>query len=255
MNKIISKMNDTKKKEHTKNRTSLVRQDSNLSPLTPFFNIHSYYERLRHLRGAIILVEGIISSGKTSLCNALCKMLKKAGIPCLMLEEEVDPIMLDLFLTDMKQYAFTFQMLMLAQRQKTYMRGLEFARRENGVAIIDRSLHGDMAFCLLHVDRGNISDREWKAYESVMSSTPLPQPSNIIYLDVTPETALERIKIRNRGKEAEVYDISYLHDLDVNYRVAMEESQIPIHYIDWNDHSNFTDEELLDICEILNPHA
>lgn len=224
-----------------------------VSKRRPFYKIHPLYERLRHLRGAIILVEGIIGAGKSTLSHKLYNLLKHADIPVLFLEEEVDPIMLDLFLSDMKKYAFAFQMLMLVQRQKIYMQGLDFARKENGVVIIDRSLYGDMAFCALHVDHGNISDIEWKAYESVMSSTPLPQPSYILYLEVTPEVALERIRARNRGKEASAYTLDYLHDLDVNYKVAMEESRIPIQYIDWNAPSHLNDEELAEICDLMDP--
>jgi len=179
--------------------------------------------------------------------------LQKIDIPTLFLEENVDTLMLNLFLSDMKKYAFAFQMLMLAQRQKTYMQGIEFARKENGVVIIDRSLYGDIAFCSLHVDRGNISDAEWQAYESVMCSTLLPQPSCILYLEVTPEVALERIIARNRGEEPSTYTIEYLHDLDVNYKVAMEESRIPIQYVDWNEYSHLHDDEIVDICELIDP--
>lgn len=111
-----------------------------VSKRRPFYKIHPLYERLRHLRGAIILVEGIIGAGKSTLSHKLYNLLKHAGIPVLFLEEEVDPVMLDLFLSDMKKYAFAFQMLMLVQRQKIYMQGLDFARKENGVVIIDVSV-------------------------------------------------------------------------------------------------------------------
>lgn len=222
---------------------------------SPFYTIHPLYEQLRHLRGAIILVEGIIGAGKSTLAHKLHLLLKKVDIPVLFLEEEVDPYMLDLFLSDMRKYAFAFQMLMLVQRQKTYIRALEFARKENGVAIIDRSLYGDLAFGLLHNDYGNISEQEWKAYESVMASSPLPQPSCILYLEVSPEVALERIKARNRGKESSSYTLEYLHDLDTNYKVAMEESRIPIQYIDWNAPSNLSDDEIVEICSLINPRA
>lgn len=221
----------------------------------PFYRIHPMYERLRHLRGAVIIIEGIIGAGKSTYARKLHQLLNKVGIPSQLLEEEVDPYMLDLFLSDMKKYAFAFQMLMLAQRQKIYIQGLDFARRENGVVIIDRSLYGDMAFAMMHVDYGNISGVEWKAYESIMSSALLPQPSNILYLEVTPETALERIQARNRGKEVSSYNIQYLYDLDINYKVAMEESRIPIQYIDWNTPSNLSDEEVAEICDLINPHG
>lgn len=219
----------------------------------PFHTIHPMYERLRHLRGSIILIEGIIGAGKSTYAHKLHVLLQKTGIPSVFLEEQVDPLMLDLFLSNMKKYAFAFQMLMLVERQKIYMQGIEFSRGQNGVAIIDRSLYGDMAFASMHNDYGNISEKEWEVYQSVMESTLLPQPSIILYLDVTPEVAFERIKARNRDKESTTYTLEYLHDLDVNYKVAMVESGIPISYIDWNESSNLTDEEVVEICDLINP--
>lgn len=219
----------------------------------PFYTIHPLYEQCRHLRGAIILVEGIIGAGKSTLSTRLHSFLSEVGIPSLLLEEEVNPLMLNLFLSDMKKYAFAFQMTMLVQRQKIYMRACEFARRDNGVAIVDRSLLGDWAFAMMHNDKGNISDSEYAAYESIMSSTTLPQPSNILYLEVTPEVALQRIQSRNRNGETSAYDLQYLYELDMNYKVAMEESRIPVHYINWNKTSTLSNDELLSICDLIDP--
>lgn len=225
----------------------------NRRKITPFYRIHPLYERLRHMRGGITIFEGIIGAGKSTASKKLRDLLEKVGIPVKLFEEDVDPLLLDLFLSDMKKYAFAFQMTMLVQRQKIYMQALDFARRENGVSIIDRSLSGDGAFVGLHVDYGNISDKEYDAYLSVMSGTALPEPSKIIYLDVTPEVAYERIKARNRGQEASKYTLEYLHDLDVNYKVAMEESRIPVQYLDCNAPSLLPDDELVEICDFLNP--
>lgn len=224
-----------------------------ITKVSPFYKIHPCYERIRHLRGAILIIEGTIAAGKSTLSQKLYNFIKKVGIPVKFFEEEVDPIMLDLFLSDMQKYAFAFQMHMLVQRQKAYLQAIQFSREKNAICIMDRSLYGDYAFAMMHADKGNISEKEFKAYESVMASTPLPEPSNILYLEVTPETAMQRIQARNRGKEAETYTIDYLHDLDVNYKVCMEESRIKIQYIDWNKQRDLTENQLCDICDLLNP--
>lgn len=217
--------------------------------MRPFYPIHPLYERLRTLRGALIVVEGIIGGGKTMLGQKLTKLVHDAGIPCKFFEEEVNLSLLELFLSDMKKYAFTFQLYMLSNRQKVYREAMNFARQQNGVAIIDRSLHGDIAFAQMHNDSGNISDEEWKVYENIVVSNSLPEPTVVIYLDVYPEVALERIHLRNRGSEAAKYTIDYLRDLDANYKVSMEESRVPIKYIDWNESRSLTEDELLDLLD------
>lgn len=225
---------------------------NNHSTSGPFYSIHPLYERLRHLRGSIILVEGIIGAGKSTLASKLNGLLSRVSIPSMLLEEDVDSNMLRLFLSDMRKYAFAFQMTMLVQRQKIYMKALDFARRENGVAIVDRSLWGDWAFANMHHRYGNIDDNEWNAYLSVMESTQLPQPSHVIYLDVSVETALARIVSRNRDTESTSYTLSYLNDLDDSYRKAMSQSPTTVSYVDWNRTRSLSDDDLIDLCNLCN---
>src|SRR3990167_5943525 len=114
-----------------------------MSQIRPFSRIHPYYEALRHLRGSIILIEGIIGAGKTTLAYKMTDLLTRVGIPVKFFEENVNGYLLDLFLKDMKKYAFAFQLLMPAQRRNIYLQAMEFSRMYNGVSIIDRSLYGD----------------------------------------------------------------------------------------------------------------
>lgn len=223
-----------------------------VNPMRPFSNIHHLYEKLRHLRGAIIVVEGIIGSGKTSLGKGLTKMIGDAGIPCQFFEEEVNMELLTLFLSNMKKYAFVFQLFMLKSRQDIYRRALEFSRGSNGVSIIDRSLHGDIAFAQMHVTMGNINEDEWEVYSSIVKSSSLPEPTVVIYLQVTPETAMSRIHRRDRNGEKDAYTIDYLQDLDGSYRIALEESNDRYHPIDWNDDRILSEEELLDVLENID---
>lgn len=214
--------------------------------IVPFLPVHPLYEKLRHLRGSIILIEGIIGAGKSTLGASLHRALSRAGIACEFFEENVDPKLLELFLSDKQKYAFAMQTVLLVQRQKTYMKAIQFARRENGVSIVDRSLYGDIAFAKMHYKSGRIDAKEWAVYESLISNSPLPQPSYILYLDVTPEVALGRIQSRNRGSEAASYNVEYLQELGSSYREAMSASVLPISILDWNKVRTMEEDSLLD---------
>lgn len=242
---------------HTGEKTLEILKTGKINmPLKIYSDLHPDYDLVRHLRGSAITIDGLIGSGKTSLGVKLQEYISKIGIPVQFFEEEIDESFLELFLQDKKKYAFSFQMHMLANRQKVYMSAVNFARYHNGVSIVDRSLIGDAAFCSLHHDYGNISDNEWEVYQNIVNKTQLLCPSNVLYLEVDTNVALERIKSRNRGSETSVYTAKYLEDLDINYKTLFEEcGDIPIKYIDWNTPRNLVRDDLLEICTLLDPRG
>lgn len=221
--------------------------------MRPYHNIHPYYERLKHLRGSIILVEGIIGAGKSTLGRELSTMLNDIGIKARLFEEEINMPLLELFLSDMKRYAFTFQMYMLQNRQGVYRDAITYAEQHNGISIVDRSLFGDIAFAMMHHSSGNIESVEWNVYQSTIESTTLRMPSSIIYLDVSPSTAMRRISSRNRGSESSQYDEEYLRSLHDSYMKSMEEVKDQVHFIDWNKDRKIDTELLLDLVKQIDP--
>ena len=222
-------------------------------PIKVFNKVHPDYELLRHLRGSVIVIDSLIGGGKTSLGRKLSKYLEDVQLPVKFFEEEVDEQFLELFLKDKKKYAFAFQMFMLSNRQKVYIAAINFAHQHNGISIVDRSLLGDAAFCDLHHDYGNISNEEWEVYQSIVNNTQLPSPSIVLYLEVEPEIAIERIKERNRGSETSVYTLDYLKDLDISYKTIFAEHGSYITYVDWNEPRSLDRDDLIEICDLLNP--
>lgn len=218
-----------------------------------FSSKNPLYESLRHLRGAVIVLDAVIGAGKTSLGLALLSLFKEVQLPAQFFEEEVDEQFLELFLSDKSRYAYAFQMHMLAVRQKIYMSAINFAHQNNGISIVDRSLYGDFAFAQMHTKYGNISQEELSVYSGIVQKTPLPEPSVILYLDVSPQVALERIVQRNRGSEVAVYDIQYLQDLNDQYKKVFEKSGARVTRIDWNKSRSLDREDLLYVCGLLDP--
>ena len=177
-------------------------------------NLH--YEKYKFLRGSMIIIEGNISSGKSTLCRSVVNYLNRIGLKAKLYDEPILSSYLDLFLTDMKKYAFGFQMSMLIERQCLYRNAQVFSD-DGGIAIIDRSMHGDKVFALLHYKNGNIKPKEMNSYDDVFSRLKFKAPSFVLYLEVDPEILAERCDRRNRGCESSVYSLEYFKNLSQIY--------------------------------------
>lgn len=172
----------------------------------------------------LLWIEGIIGCGKTTFSREVGKRLNFQVI-----EEPVDDNpYLEPFYKDPKTHATMMQIYLLHRR---YALQKAAALVSLGVgqfdgAILDRSLSGDRVFAKLHREAGNISELDWQTYEmcyQVMCHTLLP-PTRLIFLDVQPETAFERMKNRNREAESKV-PLEYLQQLREGYKSLLGEAE------------------------------
>lgn len=172
----------------------------------------------------LLWVEGIIGCGKTTFSREVGKRLNLRVI-----EEPVDSNpYLAAFYKDPKAHAFGMQIHLLHRRyamQQLASYECTTAGEYHG-AVLDRSLSGDRVFARLHRDAGNISDLDWETYEmayNIMARSLLP-PTLLIFLDVQPKTAYERMQKRNRSVEAGV-SLGYLVKLRDGYRTLISEAE------------------------------
>ena len=112
--------------------------------------------------------------------------------------------------------------------------------------LLDRGLPGDRVFARMHYQAGNLHALEWQTYEALYSefmSVPHLQPTVLVYLDVTPTTALRRIRQRNRPSEERI-TLDYLSTLGEAYRDLLDEIEggrhawsrgLQILRINWNE--------------------
>jgi deoxyadenosine/deoxycytidine kinase len=173
------------------------------------------------LSGPVIWVEGIIGAGKTTLARRLALQLNLRSI-----FEPVDSNpYLSRFYEDPKRWAFPMQIELLHRRfnmQQLAVR--EATMGEYAGVVLDRGMPGDRVFCKLHTLAGNMSELEWNTYQlayEVMACSLVP-PSLLVFLDVEPEVALERVRERARSAEVAV-DLKYLTDLRKGYLDLMAE--------------------------------
>lgn len=180
-----------------------------------------------------VVISGLIGVGKTTLTNKLVERLNWSII-----EESVDnnPY-LDLFYDDMHKYAFSMQIYFLNHRFEQEQKNVW--NKKN--TLQDRSMWEDIIFANMLHKSGHISDIDYSTYKQVYSNmiNYVKKPSLILYLDVDPEIALERIKNRNRECEKNI-DIKYLKSLKDNYDewLCMISKTTRVIKLNWNQFQN-----------------
>ena len=186
------------------------------------------------LRGKILVLEGIISAGKSTAGKAIRDLAHSMGVKTKFFPEPLNQPLLDMFLADQKKYAFAFQMTMLCERKAIYAKA-EQASKEGYFCIIDRSMHGDYCFAKMHSDRGNINNAEWSVYTKLLNDGEMLHPDYLLYLKVSPATAVSRCAKRDRKGES-TYDLEYFAELTKIYNIIIEQSDSKsIMMLDWNE--------------------
>lgn len=205
-----------------------------LDPLNMFATRDPLYNKFKALKGGVFTIEGIIGVGKTTLGRSLEAFLNSIGLKARFYPEYVNKELLSQYIGDMKRYAYSFQMVMLCKRIEIYREAERFAN-EGGVALIDRSIIGDMTFARMQKDNGNFTDDEWRIYLSLMKQEIQLTPTASVYLYCTADTSLARVK--QRGIEAEIkgYTREYMEQLHKAYEVSISECTNVKHiWIGWD---------------------
>ncbi|MFP4377335.1 MAG: deoxynucleoside kinase [Spirochaetales bacterium] len=159
----------------------------------------------------MIIIEGQIGVGKTTMGELL---EQEFGFPLYReLQRPETHTLLERFYSDQRRWAFTMQIHFLNER----FRMIKEIRREGG-GVLDRSIFGDRIFAqVLHED-GEMSDEEYTTYTRLLYNMleHVESPDLLIYLDCSVDTALDRIRLRNRGMES-VIPREYLEHLNGHY--------------------------------------
>lgn len=218
-----------------------------------FLARHPDFNKLKSLKGGIYTIEGIIGVGKTTLGRSAERYLNTIGLKAKFYPEYVNKDLLSQYISDMKRYAYSFQMIMLCKRIEIYREAEKFAET-GGIALIDRSIIGDMTFARMQKENGNFTEDEWKIYLSLMKQEIQLTPTASLFLRCSPQTSLNRVKIRGIEAEINGYTIEYMTQLHNAYETSIHDSTNVRHIIiDWDMSVPVYDGYLSDrfTCEIL----
>jgi deoxyadenosine kinase len=179
---------------------------------------------------AFIGIAGIIGAGKTTLATALGQHLG--------LDVHYEPVIDNEYLADFyretKRYSFAMQIYLLNKRFQQHQ---EIIWRGRG-GVQDRTIYEDAIFAKTLRDMDLMENRDYETYVNLFRnlSNFMCRPNVIIYLDVKPETSMERIRERDRGVESGI-TVEYLTRLYNNYEEFLHEISrlIPVLRVQWNE--------------------
>jgi len=171
--------------------------------------------------GLVVIVEGLIGAGKSTLTQELGVALGPNTLTLMEPDEKdaANPYLSD-FYADKERWSFTMQIHLLGARYKMQLAAQWHAMSDRGHACLDRSFYGDTCFARMMSRTGEISAREFETYRMLyqtMTASVL-LPSVCVRLRVSPEIAAERIRHRAAGREGRKSELG----IDLDYLRALE---------------------------------
>lgn len=171
----------------------------------------------RHaLSGAFVGVAGLVGAGKSTLAGELGRRLQLD----VHFGPAIDDELRDALLSEPERHSFAVQVDLLNQRFKQHQ---EISWSGRG-GIQDRTLLEDLAYTRVLFDQGVLGRREHDIYMDLYHSMSraMARPDLIVFLEVSPETAKQRILGRMRGRQVEI-SLAFLGALRDSYEVLVRE--------------------------------
>lgn len=158
----------------------------------------------------MIVIEGVVGVGKTTLMELL---IEKGYFP---FEEPVEenPI-LDKFYYNRERFAFPLQVFFLNKRFEHLKKSEKIMKS----VVMDRSIYGDAIFAKMLNKKEEMSNEEYSIYYELLENMleHVKPPKLLIYLEISTEEAVKRIKQRGRKYELDT-ELKYWSDLNEEYR-------------------------------------
>ncbi len=196
-------------------------------------------DRLQEL---FIGIAGLIGAGKTTLATALAQHL---GIPVYYEPVEDNEYLAD-FYRDTRRYSFATQIYLLNRRFQQHQ---EIIWRGGG-GVQDRTIYEDAVFAKTLVDQDLMDERDYRTYLQLFRhmSNFMCRPNVIVYLDLSPESSMERIRQRSRGVESGI-QIEYLRALRREYERFIRDISrtVPVIRVHWEEYRDA--EEMAEMIE------
>jgi deoxyadenosine/deoxycytidine kinase len=175
---------------------------------------------------------GIPAAGKTTFCSSAMEWSGKGMVQ----EDPNDPMLVN-FYRDMKTYGASLQFHLLQKRKEHHDQARSMRLWQ------DRSHFEDLAFLRLLIKAGIVAqDVESRYLSEAQRTFEESMPEGIIYLNVSPETAYERCRQRNREMESRL-ELSYFQSIKEEYDRLLPsilETGMLVIELNWNHFQDIT---------------
>ncbi|MDO4912818.1 MAG: deoxynucleoside kinase [Lactobacillus sp.] len=149
----------------------------------------------------VIVLSGPIGAGKSSLTEILANHFGTEAF----YEDVAENPVLPLYYQDMNRYTFLLNTYLLNKRLAQIDQAVS---SKNKYDVIDRSIYEDALFFRMNADSGVANETECDIYTDLVHNmmedvpgNPHKKPDLLIYIDVSLDTMLKRIKKRGRKFE------------------------------------------------------
>lgn len=156
----------------------------------------------------MVVIEGVVGVGKSSLMNILATQGYEAFE-----EPVVDNPVLDKFYHDRTRYSFPLQVFFLNKRFEHIKQAKDVSR-----AVMDRSIYGDAIFARMLNLSQEMSDEEFQIYTELLTNMleHVHKPKLMVYLEISVDEAMRRIQKRGRDYE-QIVEREYWEKLNTEY--------------------------------------
>jgi len=194
----------------------------------------------------VILLEGNIGAGKSTLCRVLDQYRRSHEMRTVM--EQVGDAFTRLFYTDPARYGFAMQLALHGQRVAA-LRDAVVSSVGDVTTVLDRSVLGDWAFALWNAALGNMNSDEWAVYLERAGDTPgaaLLQTNGatgvaaVLFLSDDPASCHVRVH-RRGGVDADAVTLEYLQGLEAAHLLVLNSIQpyrIPVIELHWAEYAS-----------------
>jgi len=214
------------------------------------------------MAGKLIIVEGLIGAGKSSFCKQLGRQLAPDAEVFLEPDDQQgdrNPYLSDYY-DDPPRWAFTMQVHLMQARYRAHLRAQDVVWDDKH-AILDRSIYADVEFGHLQHDLQVMPDREFETYSALYHSLLAPnirEPDLLVWLQVSPDVALERIHRRSIGRQGRKCEArisrDYLEALDARLQAMverMENKGVGVLTVDWNEDAPAVEDRQWAMVEVM----
>ena len=188
-----------------------------------------YHSRVPGKGPFFLAIAGLIGAGKSRLAEALAGALDLQTY----LEDVNGNVYLEDFYADMAKYSFQLQVYLLNRRFRQHQ---EITWNSVG-GVQDRTIYEDPIFAKVLMRSGLMTERDYQTYLDLFTnmSNFMKKPNVIVYLEVDPEVAFQRIKERGREMEKGI-TLEYMVALYNAYEEFITEISLTITVIrvPWN---------------------